>query len=375
MNEKHLTYFKVENFKRFDSFEMDNIGQFNLILGDNNVGKTSVLEALLFDDGDLTQTNENFLTVLYKFRNIEKTDYPLELLVKADKREKERMSFTIKKESSDRQITAIQSKEEVAIRSNPSLQYIKYKAYINTKYRISQNDFEPLYNVVNQTLEVIASLLQTTFDNSAKPIPYIPFYMGYDTDLTDDYINFIQKTPSLKKSFIQSLKGLIPDVTSVDVSMERENSHGLDKPLYKSLLIIEQANKDYTIPLSMFGEGSIKLFKILAKIIVHKGKRLMIDEIDAGLHFKRFKDFWRIILLAAKQNEVQIFATTHNLECLQAFKNVLQETEMIDYQKDARSFTLRELPNGQIKAYTYPYEQFKAMLENENNIRGGRYEK
>ena len=45
----HISYFKVENFKRFESFEMENIGQFNIIVGDNNVGKTTVLEALLFD--------------------------------------------------------------------------------------------------------------------------------------------------------------------------------------------------------------------------------------------------------------------------------------------------------------------------------------
>ena len=50
MDSNHLTYFKIENFKRFDSFEISNIGQFNLLVGDNNVGKTSVLEALLFDE-------------------------------------------------------------------------------------------------------------------------------------------------------------------------------------------------------------------------------------------------------------------------------------------------------------------------------------
>ncbi len=61
MNEKHLTYFKVENFK---SFEMNNIGQFNLLLGDNNVGKTSVLEALLFDEENIL---DNYITHL---RNI-----------------------------------------------------------------------------------------------------------------------------------------------------------------------------------------------------------------------------------------------------------------------------------------------------------------
>ena len=60
MENKHLKYFKVENFKCFDSFEMDNIGQFNLIVGDNNVGKTSVLEALLFRE-DLSQTISSFI--------------------------------------------------------------------------------------------------------------------------------------------------------------------------------------------------------------------------------------------------------------------------------------------------------------------------
>jgi len=33
MKENHLTYFKVENFKCFNSFEMNDIGQFNLIVG------------------------------------------------------------------------------------------------------------------------------------------------------------------------------------------------------------------------------------------------------------------------------------------------------------------------------------------------------
>ena len=55
METKHLSYFKVENFKRFDNLEVKDIGQFNFIVGDNNVGKTSLLEALLFDDEDYNQ--------------------------------------------------------------------------------------------------------------------------------------------------------------------------------------------------------------------------------------------------------------------------------------------------------------------------------
>ena len=48
-NALHFSKFKVENFKRFENFEMDNLGQFNVIVGDNNVGKSSILEALMID--------------------------------------------------------------------------------------------------------------------------------------------------------------------------------------------------------------------------------------------------------------------------------------------------------------------------------------
>ena len=46
---EHINFFKVENFKGLESLEFKGIKQFNLILGDNNVGKTSVLEALTFN--------------------------------------------------------------------------------------------------------------------------------------------------------------------------------------------------------------------------------------------------------------------------------------------------------------------------------------
>ena len=47
MEETHISQLRIQGFKKFDDLEVENIGQFNLIIGDNNVGKTSLLEALL----------------------------------------------------------------------------------------------------------------------------------------------------------------------------------------------------------------------------------------------------------------------------------------------------------------------------------------
>jgi predicted ATP-dependent endonuclease of OLD family len=42
---------EIDNFRLFKHFEMDNVKQINLIAGANNVGKTSLLEAILLFDG------------------------------------------------------------------------------------------------------------------------------------------------------------------------------------------------------------------------------------------------------------------------------------------------------------------------------------
>ncbi|WP_165764121.1 AAA family ATPase, partial [Flavobacterium covae] len=67
MSNNHLTYFKVENFKKFDALEVKNIGQFNLIVGDNNVGKTCLLEALLVE----VRIDDDFLSGLFYTTNLE----------------------------------------------------------------------------------------------------------------------------------------------------------------------------------------------------------------------------------------------------------------------------------------------------------------
>ena len=66
----------------------------------------------------------------------------------------------------------------------------------------------------------------------------------------------------------------------------------------------------------------------LLEITVCKDKRLMVDEIDTGIHYSKMKEFWKIILLASKENNVQLFATTHSKECLQDYVEALKELQL-----------------------------------------------
>ena len=50
-----LSSINVKGFRKYENLTLDNLGRINFILGKNNIGKTSILEAIYaFLDGILT---------------------------------------------------------------------------------------------------------------------------------------------------------------------------------------------------------------------------------------------------------------------------------------------------------------------------------
>ncbi|HTJ49451.1 MAG TPA: AAA family ATPase [Cyclobacteriaceae bacterium] len=334
---KHLTYFKVENFKRFESFEMNDLGQFNLILGDNNVGKTSVLEALLIDQSGFKFIN-NLLTVL-GYRNLKpKYNYDdLKFFTNQKLSLNQGKNFT-----RFELITSDGASQQLVLEFDFENQFLKFLGGLPTDvagYR----------------------LFQSADANYNYSVPFLPFYKGHDNDLAVFYAK-LQPDRELRRSFIKSLQVLVPTLENVELSISSQRD---------TYLIMYQDNVNHSLPLAFFGDGTLKLFRFLAEIIINTNKRLMIDEVDAGIHYSRFKDFWKIILKTARDNNVQLFMTTHNEECIKYFKEVL-ENDLPELKDKSRSITLIENPKSrEVKAFTYTFDQLEANIDVGNEIRGG----
>jgi hypothetical protein len=79
------------------------------------------------------------------------------------------------------------------------------------------------------------------------------------------------------------------------------------------------------VPLPFMGEGTRRLLSIVLAIANARGGVVLIDEIENGLHYSVMKDVWKAIALAARQMDVQVFATTHSWECIQAAHHAFKE--------------------------------------------------
>jgi hypothetical protein len=75
------------------------------------------------------------------------------------------------------------------------------------------------------------------------------------------------------------------------------------------------------IPLRSMGDGLTRLFHMgLAMVSAAQGI-LLIDEFENGLHWKVQEQLWNVLCKAALEFNVQIFATTHSRDCIEGFTN------------------------------------------------------
>ncbi|HJT78390.1 MAG TPA: AAA family ATPase [Gemmataceae bacterium] len=118
------------------------------------------------------------------------------------------------------------------------------------------------------------------------------------------------------------------------------------------------------VPVPFMGEGLRRLLSLLLAIAGASGGRVLVDEIENGLHYSVLKDVWKAVAQAARQAEVQVFATTHSWECVRWAHEAFAEGPAYDL----RLYRLDRTPEG-VAAVTYDQEQIESALFNAVEMR------
>ncbi|MDZ4772638.1 MAG: AAA family ATPase [Planctomycetota bacterium] len=79
------------------------------------------------------------------------------------------------------------------------------------------------------------------------------------------------------------------------------------------------------VPLGTLGEGVSRILAIALQLASSQGGFLLIDEIESGLHWSVMPKFWRFLVQAAREFDVQLFATTHSKDCIEAIARLHRE--------------------------------------------------
>jgi AAA15 family ATPase/GTPase len=115
-------------------------------------------------------------------------------------------------------------------------------------------------------------------------------------------------------------------------------------------LIVGKNNvgKSKPLPLQNLGNGIWRNLGIALALVNAKDGILLIDEFEHGLYYSVQPDLWGFIFRLARSLNVQVFATTHSWDCIEAFQRAASE----DHQEEGLLIRL-ESKKGEIGVTLY----------------------
>ncbi|MEE0948725.1 MAG: AAA family ATPase [Bacteroidales bacterium] len=344
---------EIERFRGIKKASIDGFKQINLFLGENNCGKSTLLEALFLANG---LSNPTLSIVVNKLRSYHKTNlndlelnfYNLDstLPIKVLLQNEEKRDLTIRLyEKNNRDISFDDS--NVSIASN------KLESEYGLMFNFKIND-----NQYNSKLQFNLKEQQTTIEfpkQHGKSSRYVdPFISAY---IPPNYA-FLGNKEALEnilknkdENFIvEGLKCIEPRVEGFAFVNE---------------VVLVDIGKEKRIPINMMGDGTRKIFSILTHLYVCKNGVLLIDEISNGLHYSVMGKLWKVIIKAAIKNNIQLFITTHDYDSIKG----LRDTALGKFDEQVAVFSLLKTSEDELKALHYSLESVDYSINQEIEIR------
>ncbi|MEA5509166.1 AAA family ATPase [Crocosphaera sp. UHCC 0190] len=363
MNKKQLESLHIHSFRGIRDLELNDLGRINLFVGINNCGKTSVLEAIslycnplnLREWYTISRQRENeskfsylsipdSITLLfpYDYLNNNKLDegiilitsnglYPIKKIKAFYKR--------IESLRSDGQLSLFdieQDQERNLWENSHNSNVIQTGILLQVKISFLKNNLE---EEITEKFELWKNDRIINLNRSqGLQIDYTA--ISPSSHRTESYAPILLTQAKIKGftlELISLLKSLDPNIQDLEI-LTHQSTRGV-------ITVYVQHNKMGLVPLSTFGDGVRRLVYIALELVQLKDGILLIDEIETAIHTEALKDSFSWIVTWCKQLNIQLFATTHSLEAVDAILAATDsDTDLVLYrleQKETKTDAIR----------------------------------
>lgn len=168
----------------------------------------------------------------------------------------------------------------------------------------------------------------------------------------------IAATPA-KDAVIAALKRLEPNIRDIDLRADPR------LPFRSRVSIRVENGASTSAPIGSFGEGMTWMFALALAAAGTRSNLLLIDDVDAGLHHRVMSDMWTMIIDIARAQDLQVFATTHSVDCLHALRRVC-----VNNEERASAVRVVRVIKGDATGISFTAKELDAAIEGEVEVRG-----
>jgi hypothetical protein len=338
-----FTTFTLHNYRGFGQFELTGLGRVNLLVGANNSGKTSILEAvgLLASGGDLlrlwttmhsrgewlfherTRGHETGLALPYLFHGY-RVDLDSVIRLDAQRADGEQSSLRLEiKDPPDQHPPEwrrprphhANDGDEAEIRSlRASLDVVMddrvtQKLPVSEGWGVSWDDF------LNLTRS------RSSKSDKGTPVRIITTAAMAPDELVE-IVDAIQLTDE-EDHVLQALQIVEPRISQLRPTVTRvTRGHIFGFEPHRHGVLLKLEGHDTPLPIGTLGDGAWRILGLALALTAAKGGVLLVDEIDTGLHYTVMEKMWRLILDTATRLDVQVFATSHSRDCYESLSAI-----------------------------------------------------
>ena len=304
-----LNSLHIKNFRCFEDLTIPSLGRVNLIVGKNNSGKSTLLEAIaVFAQHGKVPALQSILTSRNEFFG--KTSF-LE-------------NIFFNREITNTPLTIEDTKNKMEINLNSDL---LIKDWNNNKENLP------------------FSIVKTQIDSES--------ILADNWDII--YLN------SEEKIINYALQILNPNITNI-VFVQSPEVKG------ERIAVLKLEGQAKATPLKAMGEGMSRILQIFINALKARNGYLMVDEFENGLHYSIQEEVWTALFKLAKDFDIQVFATTHSEDAVKAFCKVALASE-----EEGRLIALGRSPapedNNRIVAISYDEKEIAVISRTGMEVR------
>jgi len=341
----YIKELNIGHFRGIHNLKVDKLNHINLVVGDNNSGKTSVLEAIMLLRNPADFTNvlrvarlretialSNGVSIYESFVNLFPQDMPhKEMEIHAlcrDQPVKFRLSGTQKRIMLEQD--ELVKKAGYFVAETSTYRYNSDRAEVDAFVGEMSYDVEGRKgsNLVEINAYTSISGREIKKNNYLKMI-----YLAPADHVGGNVFNRILRNDAYKEICLRVLQLFDPEIIDLLILKNENNNNPVEYIKHETL---------GNMPLSTYGDGIKKVLALANAIVQAAGGVLMIDEVETAIHAKYYDEVFRFVVKACKQFDVQVFITTHSAEAIDgllgtqdyAAQNESDDISVVTFRRD-----------------------------------------
>lgn len=351
--DNHISDIYIRSFRGISNLELKDIKLINILTGDNNGGKTSVLEVIQsiknpFDFRtwrSLIRRGERISVIrgmsyyegFYDLFDIKKEEKTIEYdvcLINGQKYNVKVMAERVEEEIMEKDLVKLQggynAMDEDSLQDNfLNVSKLNLKTFLDGTEMMEDSLYEGQMRYIPEEVN--------EDKNFVEKIVYVSPIRHAEGNF---YLSQILAYPEMYEQMLQVLKEYDEDIISINYD---DNERRIGKGTYK---ILSKSNKK-ALPLNVYGDGMKKAILLMSAVIAAKDGILLLDEFETAIHTSAMNKTFKWIIESCKKLNVQVFMTSHSKEAidkvLKCSPECIDDMAVYTLYKDSEGTSVRRL--------------------------------